>query len=60
MDNLAKCDEKSRQIQDKNDIRYLQVLRALIHNQVKLVDLSLKEKGKDPELYRQLALSNYW
>ena len=50
--NLADLDEKERQRQDRNDIRYLHLLRALIHNQVMLIDPDLKEEGQDPALYR--------
>lgn len=53
--NLADLDEKERQRQDRNDIRYLHLLRTLIHNQVMLVDPELKEEGQDPILYRMLV-----
>ena len=50
--NLADLDEKERLRQDRNDIRYLHLLRALIHNQVMFIDPDLKEEGQDPALYR--------
>ena len=53
--NLADLDEKERQRQDRNDIRYLHLLRTLIHNQVMLVDPELKEEGQDPVQYRMLV-----
>ena len=53
--NLADLDEKERQRQDRNDIRYLYLLRTLIHNQVMFVDPELKEEGQDPVLYRMLV-----
>ena len=37
------------------NIRYLQLLRALIHNQVKFVDDGLKEEGQDPKHFRMLV-----
>ena len=37
------------------NIRYLQLLRALIHNQVKFVDDGLKEEGQDPKRFRMLV-----
>ena len=54
--NLANLDEKERQRQDRNDIRYLHLLRALIHNQVMFVDPTLKEEGQDPIRFRLLVL----
>ena len=45
--------ERERQRQDRMNIRYLQLLRALIHNSVKFVDEGLKEEGQDPALYRK-------
>ena len=53
--NLASLDEKERLRQDRNDIRYLHLLRALIHNQIKFVDFSLKEEGQNPARYRMLV-----
>ena len=53
--NLEDLDERERQRQDKMNIRYLQLLRALIHNQIMFVDNTLKEEGKDPALYRTYA-----
>ena len=53
--NLADLDEKERQRQDRNDIRYLYLLRTLIHNQVMFVDPELKEEGQDPVLYRMFV-----
>ena len=53
--NLADLDEKERLRQDRNDIRYLHLLRTLIHNQVMLVDPDLKEEGQDPARYRMLV-----
>lgn len=50
--NLANLDEKQRQKQDSNDIRYLHLLRTLIHNQVMFVDPSLREEGQDPVQFR--------
>ena len=50
--NLADLDEKERQRQDRNDIRYLHLLRALIHNQVMFVDPTLKEEGQNPARFR--------
>ena len=57
--NLANLDEKERQRQDRNDIRSLHLLRTLIHNQVMLVDPSLREEGQDPALYRMLVDVTY-
>ena len=45
--------ERERQRQDRMNIRYLQLLRALIHNSVKFVNEGLKEEGQDPARYRQ-------
>ena len=53
--NLADLDEKERHRQDRNDIRYLHLLRALVHNQVKFVDVTLKEEGQDPTRFRSLV-----
>ena len=53
--NLEDLDERERQRQDKMNIRYLQLLRALIHNQIIFVDNDLKEEGQDPALYRTYA-----
>ena len=53
--NLSDLDEKERQRQDKNDIRYLYILRTLIHNQIMLVDPDLKEEGQDPATYRMFV-----
>jgi len=53
--NLSDLDEKERQRQDKNDIRYLYILRTLIHNQIMLVDPDLKEEGQDPAAYRMFV-----
>ena len=53
--NLANLDEKERQRQDRNDIRCLHLLRAIIHNQVKLVDPTLKEEGQNPARFRLLV-----
>ena len=53
--NLADLNEKERRRQDRNDIRYLHLLRALIHNQVMLVDPKLKEEGQDPVRFRMLV-----
>ena len=53
-DNVVNLNKKKRQKQDRSNIRYLQLLRAIIHNQVKLVDPKLKEEGQDPERYRML------
>ena len=38
------------------NITYLHLLRALIHNQVKFVDDSLKEEGQNPKLFRLLVI----
>ena len=51
--NLGDLDERERQKQDRMNIRYLQLLRALIHNQIMFVDNSLKEERQDPALYRK-------
>ena len=50
---MANLNKKKRQKQDRTDIRYLQLLRAIIHNQVKLVDSKIKEQ--EPAHYRMLA-----
>ena len=52
---MANLNKKRRQKQDRTVIRYLQLLRAIIHNEVKLVDPKLKEEGQDPARYRMLA-----
>ena len=52
---MASLNRKQRQKQDCSDIRYLQLLRAMMHNQVKLVDPKLKEEGQDPASYRMLG-----
>lgn len=44
-------DELDREEQDELDMRCLQVLRALIHNQIKQVDPELKERN--PKEYRR-------
>ena len=54
--NLADLDERERQRQDRMNIRYLHILRALIHNQVKLIDDGLKEEGQDPKKFRLLVI----
>ena len=46
-------DEKERQKQDRNDIRYLYVLRTIIHNEIMFVDPDLREEGQDPVLFRK-------
>ena len=51
--NVGDLGERERQRQDRMNIRYLQLLRALIHNSVKFVDEGLKEEGQDPALYRK-------
>ena len=51
--NLGDLDERERQRQDRMNIRYLQLLRALIHNQIMFVDTGLKEERQDPALYRK-------
>ncbi len=38
-------DEVERQRQDELDIRCLQILRAMIHNQIMLIDPELKERN---------------
>ena len=43
--------EADQQRQDLLDIRCLQVLRALIHNQIKMIDPELKDR--DPVVYRR-------
>ena len=57
--NLADLDEKERQRQDRNDIRYLHLLRTLIHNQVMFVDPALKEEGQNPAHFRMLVNTVY-
>ena len=52
---LADLDEIERQRQDRNDIRYLHLLRTLIHNEVIFVDPDLREEGQDPALFRMLV-----
>ncbi|XP_065883200.1 inositol 1,4,5-trisphosphate-gated calcium channel ITPR1-like isoform X2 [Dysidea avara] len=47
--------EKARRRLENDNIRYLQLLRAIIHNQVMLVDPRLREEGENPVLYRQLC-----
>ena len=49
--NLANLDDRERQKQDRNDIRYLQILRTLIHNQVMFVDANLREQS--PTLFKK-------
>ena len=52
--NLADIDdEKERQKQDRNDIRYLYVLRTIIHNEIMFVDPDLREEGQDPVKFRR-------
>jgi len=52
--NLADIDdEKERQKQDRNDIRYLYVLRTIIHNEVMFVDPDLREEGQNPVQFRK-------
>ena len=43
--------EAEQHEQDLLDIRCLQVLRALIHNQIKMIDPELKDR--DPVVYRR-------
>ena len=45
--------EAEQQKQDLLDIRCLQVLRALIHNRIKLIDPELKDR--DPAEYRKYS-----
>jgi len=50
---LADLDEKERYRQDRSDIRHIQLLRAMIHNEIMFVDPDLREEGQDPVLFRK-------
>ncbi|XP_065909470.1 inositol 1,4,5-trisphosphate-gated calcium channel ITPR1-like [Dysidea avara] len=51
-DNLAYHNEKERQKQDRNNIKYLHLLRAIIHNEIMFIN---HEEEIDPVLYRKLS-----
>ena len=51
--------EDKQQEQDLLDIRCLQVLRALIHNQIKMIDP--EQEDRNPKEYRRCkCLTNAW
>ena len=51
--NLVDINEKERQRQDTSDIRYLRLLRAMIHNEIMFIDPDAREEGQDPALFRK-------
>lgn len=53
---MADIDEKERQRQDISDIRYLRLLRAMIHNEIMFVDPDAREEGQDPALFRKYVV----
>ena len=50
--NLANVDEKERQTQDITNIRYLHLLRAMIHNEIMFINPDAR-KGQNPDLFRK-------
>ena len=39
-----------------SDIRYLRLLRAMIHNEVMFVDSAAREEGQNPALFRKYII----
>lgn len=54
---MADINEKERQKQDTSDIRYLRLLRAMIHNEVMFIDPGAREEGQNPVLFRKYLAS---
>ena len=50
---MSNNDEKERQRQDISDIRYLRLLRAMIHNEVLFIDPKARKKGQHSALFRK-------
>ena len=50
--NLANTDENERQRQDASNIRYLHLLRAMIHNEIVFINPDIR-KGQNPALFRK-------
>ena len=50
---MATNDEKERQRQDISDIRYLRLLRAMIHNEIMFIDPDTRKKEQHSILFKK-------
>ena len=53
---MADIDEKERQRQDISNIRYLHLLRGMIHNEIMFINPDAR-KGHDPALFKKYIAS---
>ena len=50
---FGKLNESERLIQEVNNIKYLQLLRTIVHNEIKHIDPELREEGNNPQEFRK-------
>ena len=44
--------ESERLAQELNNIKYIQLLRTIVHNEIKHIDPKLREEGSNPQEFR--------
>ena len=56
--NFNYLTEKKQLLLRLHNIKYLQVLRTIIHNEIMFTDLKLREQGHNPQKFRRCKFSN--
>jgi len=51
-DTFGRLSESERLTQEVNNIKYLQLLRTIVHNEIKHIDPELREEGNNPKEFR--------
>jgi len=52
-DTFGSLSESERLAQELNNIKYLKLLRTIVHNEIKHTDPMLREEGNNPQEFRR-------
>ena len=50
---FGSLNESERLAQESNNIKYIQLLRTIVHNEIKHIDPDLREEGNNPKEFRK-------